>query len=50
MICIIRIRGEVNMDGDVKETLHRLRLRKKYSCVVINPNKEQEGMIKKVKK
>ena len=49
MICIIRIRGEVNMDGDVKETLHRLRLRKKYSCVVINPNKEQEGMLKKVK-
>lgn len=37
------------MDGDVKETLHRLRLRKKYTCVVLNANKEQEGMIKKVK-
>ncbi len=37
------------MDGNVKETLHRLRLRKKYTCVVLNPNKEQEGMLKKVK-
>lgn len=37
------------MDRDVKETLSRLRLRRKYACVVINPNKEQEGMIKKVK-
>ena len=37
------------MDRDVAETLSRLRLRKKYSCVVMNPNKEQEGMIKKVK-
>ena len=37
------------MDQDMKETLSRLRLRKKYSCVVVNPSKEQEGMIKKVK-
>jgi large subunit ribosomal protein L30 len=37
------------MDGNVKETLHRLRLRRKYTCVVLNPNKEQEGMISKVK-
>ena len=36
------------MDRDVKETLHRLRLRKKYSCIVLNPNKEQTGMINKV--
>lgn len=49
MICVIRIRGEVNMDGNVKETLYRLRLRKKYTCIVLNPNKEQEGMISKVK-
>src|SRR3989338_1479271 len=49
MICIIRIRGEVNMDRDVAETLSRLRMSRKYACVVINPNKEQEGMIKKVK-
>src|SRR3989304_830538 len=49
MICLIRIRGEINMDQDMKETLSRLRLRKKYSCVIVNTSKEQEGMIKKVK-
>jgi len=49
MMCIIRIAGKVKLDRDVKETLERLRLGRKYSCVVINPNKEQAGMIKKIK-
>ena len=48
MICIIRIKGKVGINKDVNETLNRLRLRKKYSCVVLNPKKEQSGMIKKV--
>ena len=48
MICIIRSRGETKIDGHVKETFDRLRLRRKYSCIVINPNKEQTGMIKKL--
>jgi len=37
------------MDRDVAETLSRLRMRRKYACVVMNPNKEQQGMIRKVK-
>jgi large subunit ribosomal protein L30 len=46
----IRIKGEVGVSKDIKETLNRLRLRKKYSCVVLpNPSPQQEGMIKKVK-
>jgi large subunit ribosomal protein L30 len=49
MICIIRISGKVKVDRDIKETMDRLRLGKKYACVVINPNKEQIGMIKKLK-
>lgn len=50
MICLIRIRGEVGVRRDVEETLNRLRLKRKYSCVVIaHPKKEQLGMIKKVK-
>ncbi len=49
MICIIRISGKVKVDRDIKETMERLRLGKKYACVVINPNKEQGGMIKKLK-
>jgi|TARA_Y100000310_G_C20675261_1_gene812671 large subunit ribosomal protein L30 len=49
MICIIRIRGKVGLNRDVNETLDRLRVRKKYACVVLNPGKEQQGMIEKVK-
>ena len=47
---VIRITGEVGLRKDVVETLNRLRLRKKYSCVVFeNLTKEQLGMIKKVR-
>jgi len=49
MICIIRITGRIGINKDVNETLNRLRLRKKYSCVVISSKKEYLGMIKKVK-
>lgn len=49
MICLIRIRGQVKLKKKVGETLYRLRLRRKYSCVVLDPTKEQLGMIKSVK-
>lgn len=49
MICIIRISGRVGLDIKVNETLDRLRLRKKYVCVVIEPTKENMGMVKRVK-
>jgi large subunit ribosomal protein L30 len=47
-IAIIRIRGQVNVKRDIAETMHRLRLRRKYACVVVNESKEMRGMIKKV--
>ncbi|MBT96523.1 50S ribosomal protein L30 [Candidatus Pacearchaeota archaeon] len=49
MIAIIRIRGQVGLKKEIIETLNRLRLRRKYTCVVINPKKEQLGMIRKLK-
>jgi large subunit ribosomal protein L30 len=50
MIAVIRIHGRVKVEKSVEETLYRLRLRRKYICVVLeNPTKEQLGMIKKVK-
>jgi len=49
MICIIRIHGRVGLRKDILNSLNRLRLRKKYSCIVIDPTKEQEGMIKKLR-
>ena len=49
MICVIRIRGQVGLNKNIKETLNRLRLKKKYSCIVLHkPTKEKLGMIKKI--
>jgi ribosomal protein L30/L7E len=47
-IAVIRITGDVNLTGKIRETFNRLRLRRKYGCIVLNPTKEQEGMIDKV--
>ena len=46
---MIRIKGRVGLDRNINQTLERLRLGRKYTCVVLNPNKEQRGMIKKLR-
>jgi large subunit ribosomal protein L30 len=49
MIAVIRITGQVGLNKEIVETFERLKLRKKYSCIVFeNPTKEQLGMIKKI--
>ena len=49
MIAVIRIHGGVKLKRNIVETLNRLRLRKKYTCIVLNPTTEQLGMIKKLR-
>jgi large subunit ribosomal protein L30 len=49
MIAIIRIGGDVGLRKDIRETLERLRLKRKYACVVIKQTEVNSGMIKKVK-
>ena len=49
MIAIIRISGMVQIPKGVTNTLDRLRLRRKYACVVLNETPELKGMIKKVR-
>lgn len=49
MIIVIRISGMVGISHDVKETLYRLRLRRKYSAVLIKPSPETLKLIKKVR-
>ena len=50
MIAIIRIKGMIGIRKSIAETLHRLRLRRKYVCVVLEkPTREQLGMVKKIK-
>ena len=49
-IAVIRIKGMVGLNKDIAETLYRLRLRKKYVCVVLeNPTETQMGMVKAVR-
>lgn len=50
MIAIIRISGDVKRREEIKETLYRLGLKNKYTCIIINEkDKEKIGMLKKVK-
>jgi len=50
MIAAIRIKGMVKNRKIVDNTLYRLRLRRKYACVVLpNPTKEQTAMIENMK-
>ena len=36
MIAVIRIKGMVNMNERIEDTLSRIRLRRKYSCVIVD--------------
>lgn len=49
MKAIIRIKGLIGVPKVVKETLERLRLRKKYTCIVVKETKETLGMLKKIR-
>ncbi len=50
MIAIIRIKGKVKIRRDAVETLNRLGLKRKYSCVILEkPKKEELGMLEKVR-
>jgi large subunit ribosomal protein L30 len=50
MIAVIRIRGQVGLNQRMAETLKRLNLKTKYSCIVLeNPTPEKLGMMEKVK-
>ena len=50
LVAVIRIAGMVKVRGDVAETLDRLRLRRKYACVIVDMNnKNVAGMLKRVK-
>ncbi len=48
MIAAIRIKGKVDVPKDIEETLYRLRLRRKYACVIFNEEKFKP-ILKKVR-
>jgi len=49
MILVIRIAGQVELSHAPKETLHRLRLRRKYSAVLLQPTPENLKLLKKIR-
>lgn len=50
MMIVIRISGKVNLKEEIKNTLNRLRLRQKFSCILVDEKDEVKmGMIKKVR-
>lgn len=50
ILAVVRIIGSVKKKPEILETLFRLRLRKKYSCVLINTSrKDILGMLKLVR-
>ncbi|MCA9485319.1 MAG: uL30 family ribosomal protein [Nanoarchaeota archaeon] len=46
MILVIRISGMINIPSEVNETLHRIRLRRKYAAVLLNNTKENLKILK----
>ena len=49
MICIIRIKGEVGLRKETIEGLNRIRVKRKYACVVLKQNPQNLGAVKKLK-
>ncbi len=49
LLVLVRIAGDVKIDEDIKNTLNRLKLKRKYSCVIFHNKKDVFGMLKKVK-
>jgi len=49
MIIAIRISGIVETDTSVEESLFRLRLRRKYSAVLVKPTKENLILLKQLR-
>lgn len=49
MILVIRISGLVDVSSDVNETLFRMRLRKKYTAVLLKDNELNRKLLQKVR-
>ncbi|MFH1802587.1 MAG: uL30 family ribosomal protein [archaeon] len=49
MIIAIRISGQVGLTEEIKETLHRIKLRRKYSAVLLQETTENTKLLKKIR-
>lgn len=49
MLLVIRIRGMVDVNSDMAETLFRMRIRRKYAAVLMEDNVENRKLLKKAR-
>ncbi len=49
MIAVIRITGDINLKAEIRQTLERFNLKRKYSCTVLNETAVNKGMIQKLR-
>lgn len=49
MIVVVRIAGQVNISESTKETLSRIKLRKKYSAVLLPDNEGTQKLLRSVR-
>jgi large subunit ribosomal protein L30 len=49
MIAAIRIYGRVNINTKIEETLFRLRMRRKYTCVLLEENEQSFKILKTIR-
>lgn len=50
LLVLIRISGMVNRSADVRDTLDKLKLRRKYVCTLVDSDKKEVmGMVKKIR-
>jgi large subunit ribosomal protein L30 len=49
MYAVIRLRGSINIEDKIEDTLNMLNLTRKNHCVLVPKNKNYEGMLERVK-
>jgi len=49
MILVIRISGQVGLSSAIKESLNRIKIRRKYSATLLKPTRENLKLLKKIR-
>ncbi|MEM4220530.1 MAG: uL30 family ribosomal protein, partial [Candidatus Caldarchaeum sp.] len=50
VVAVVRIKGNVGIDPDVKKTLESLKLEKAFTAALFNHSQSLEGMLKKAQR
>jgi large subunit ribosomal protein L30 len=48
-LAVIRVRGQINVPGNVEKTLCMLKLRKRNHCIIVDDKPEIKGLLEKTR-